>query len=71
MGLVNCILGNFLVVSTLAARFHYVCKDARDPSGKMWNYLSKSLFRNFAEMTASSPLLTYSKEQSPSWEANQ
>jgi len=56
MDLVNCILGNFLVVPTIAARYHYVCKDARDPSSKRWNYSSKSLFRNFAEMTASSPL---------------
>jgi formate/nitrite transporter FocA (FNT family) len=47
----HCILGNFLVVPT------FVCKDARDPSGKWWDNLSKILFGNFAEMTASSPFM--------------
>ena len=41
MDLVHCILGKFLVFPTLVARCLYVCKDAREPSGKTWNYLSK------------------------------
>jgi len=41
MDLVHCILGNFLVFTTLVARCLYVCKDAREPSDKYWNYLSK------------------------------
>jgi len=57
MDLVNCTLGNVLVVPTFATRYHYVCKDARDPSGKRWNYFSKSLFVIFAEMIVSSPFI--------------
>jgi len=53
--LVRFILGKFLVIPTFVARCLHACKDARDPSGKRWNYLSKSLSGNFAEMTASSP----------------
>jgi len=41
MDLVHCILGEFLVLPTLVARCLYVCKDAREPSGKNWIYLSK------------------------------
>jgi len=41
MDLVHCILGKFLVFLTLVARCLYFCKDAREPSGKNWNYLSK------------------------------
>ena len=41
MDLVHCILGNSLVFTTLVARCLYVCKDAREPSGKKWNNLSK------------------------------
>ena len=41
MDLVHCILGNFFVFTTLVARCLYVCKDAREPSGRNWNYLSK------------------------------
>jgi len=41
MDLVNCILGKFLVFPTLVAKCLYFCKDAREPSGKNWNYLSK------------------------------
>ena len=37
----HCILGNFLVFTTLVASCLYVWKDAREPSGKNWNYLSK------------------------------
>jgi len=48
MELVHCIQGNVLEVPTFAACFHYVCKDARYPSGKRWKYLPKSLFGNFA-----------------------
>jgi hypothetical protein len=57
MDLVHCIQGNFLVIPTFVARCLYVCKDARDPSGKRWNYLSKSLIRNLAEMTVFSPFM--------------
>ena len=39
--LVHCIKGKFLIVPTYAARSLYVCKDAREPRGKSWNYLSK------------------------------
>jgi hypothetical protein len=35
----------------------YVRKDARDPSGKMWNYLPKILIGNVAEMTVFSPFM--------------
>jgi len=41
MDLVHCILGKFLVFPTFVARGLYVCKDAREPSGENWNYLSK------------------------------
>ena len=41
MDLVHFILGNFLVFTTLVARCLYVCKDAKEPSGKNWNSLSK------------------------------
>jgi len=41
MDLVHCILGNLLVFTTLVARCLYVCKHASEPSGKIWNYLSK------------------------------
>jgi len=57
MDLVHCTQGNFLVVPTFVLRSLYVCKDVKDPSGKMWNYLSKILFGNFAEMSASSPFM--------------
>jgi len=57
MDLVYCILCNFLVVPIFIARCLYVCKDARDPSGKCWNYWSRSLFGTVAEMTASSPFM--------------
>jgi len=43
MDLVHCILVKFLVFPTLVARCLYVCKDARELSGKNWNYLSKVL----------------------------
>jgi len=57
MDLVNCILCKFLVVPTFIAMCLYVCRDARGPSGKSWNYCSRSLFGNVAEMTASSPFI--------------
>jgi len=41
MNLVPCILGKFLVFTTLVARCLYVCKDASEPSGKHLNFLSK------------------------------
>jgi len=41
MDLVHCILGKFKVFLTLVARCLYFCKDATEPSGKNWNYLSK------------------------------
>ena len=41
MDLVLCILGKFLVFTTIVARYLCVCKVAREPSGKKWNYLSK------------------------------
>jgi len=41
MDLVNCTLGNLLVFPTFVKWCLYVCKDAREPSGKKWNYLSK------------------------------
>jgi len=41
MDLVHCKLGKFLLFPTLVARWLYVCKDARKPSDKNWNYLSK------------------------------
>jgi len=53
MDLVHCIVCNFLVVPTFIARCLYVCRHARDPSGKCWNYCSRSLFGNVAERTAS------------------
>ena len=47
-----CRLGNFLVVHTFVTRRLHICKDARDPSGETWNYLSRRLYCNFAEMIA-------------------
>jgi hypothetical protein len=32
----SCFQGMFLVAPTFVARCHYVCKDARDPDGKIW-----------------------------------
>jgi hypothetical protein len=57
MDLVHCILGKFLVFPTFVTRCLYVCKDAREPSGRNWNYLSKiyvtlqkwSLFRHLCK----------------------
>jgi len=42
--LLRYIRGKFLVVPSFAARCLPVCKDARDPGGERWNYLSKSLW---------------------------
>jgi hypothetical protein len=55
MDLARCILGKFSIVPTFVARCIDVCTDAREPSGDGWNYLSKRLSSNFAEMTASTP----------------
>jgi len=55
MDMARCNLGKFLVVSTLVARRLQVRKDARDPSGESWNYLSRRQSCNFAETTASTP----------------
>jgi len=49
----RCNLGKFLVVPTFVARRLPVCKDARDPSGESWNYLSKRQSCNFTVKTAS------------------
>ena len=38
MELTLCKLGKFLVVPTFVVRWLQVCKDAREPSGKSWNY---------------------------------
>jgi len=45
-------LGKFLVVPTFVARRLHLYKDARDPSGKSWKYLSRRMSCNFAEMIA-------------------
>jgi len=55
MDMARCNLGKFLVVPTFDARRLQIRKDARDPSGKSWNYLSRRQSRNFAEKTASTP----------------
>ena len=51
----RCSLGNFVVVPTFLTRRLHICKAARDPSGKRWNYLSRRLSCNFALMTAFTP----------------
>jgi len=56
MVLIHCILCNFLVVPTFVARCLYIYKDARDPSGKRWNYFLSRLFGSVAEITAFSPI---------------
>jgi hypothetical protein len=48
-------LGKLLVVANLVARRIDLCKDSRDPSGERWNYLSRRLSCNFAEMIAFTP----------------
>jgi len=48
-------LGKFLVVPTLVTRCLLICKAARDPSGKRWNYMSTRLYFNFVKMTAFTP----------------
>jgi len=53
MDMTCCILGKFLVVPTFVARRLQGRKDARDPSGESWNYLSRRLSCRFEEMTAS------------------
>jgi len=53
----RCSLGNFVVVPTFLTRRLHMCKAARDPSGKRWNYLSRRLSCNFALMTAFTPFL--------------
>jgi len=47
MDMTRCGLGKFLVVPTLVTMRLLICKAARDPSGKRWNYLSKRLYCNF------------------------
>jgi len=46
-------LGKFLVVPTFVARRLQVCKDARDPIGEGWNYMSRMQSCNFTEKTVS------------------
>jgi len=53
----RCNLGKFLVVPTFVTRRLQVRKDARDPSGESWNYLSRIRSSNFAVMTASKPFM--------------
>jgi len=55
MDMTRCNLGKFLVVRTFVARCFQARKDARDPVGKSWNYLSRKQSCNFAEKTASTP----------------
>jgi len=55
MDMGRCNLGKFLVVPTFVASRLQVRKDARDPSGESWNYLSRSQSCNFTEKTASTP----------------
>ena len=55
MDTTRCNLGKLLVVPTFVAKRLQVRKDARDPSGESWNYLSRRLSCNFAEMTSSTP----------------
>jgi len=50
-------LGKFLVLTTIVARCLCVCKVAREPSGKKWNYFRRFVIF-FAEMTASSPFMS-------------
>jgi len=44
MDLVHCLLGKILVFPTLVTKYLYVCKDARETSGKNWNYLSNFFY---------------------------
>ena len=46
MQMTRCNLDKFIVVPTFVARLLQVRKDARDPSGEIWNYLSRRLSRN-------------------------
>jgi len=55
MDMGHCNLGKFLVVPTFVASRLSVRKDARDPSGESWHYLSRRQSCNFAEKTASTP----------------
>jgi len=55
MDMTRCNLGKFLVVPTFYARRLQVRQDARTPSGESWNYLSRRLSCNFAEITLSTP----------------
>jgi len=48
-------LRKFLVVPTFVARHLHLCRDARDPSGECWKYLTGSLCCNFPEKTTSRP----------------
>ena len=43
MDMTRCKLGKVLVVPTFVARRLQVRKDARDPNGERWNYLSRRL----------------------------
>jgi len=55
MDMTRCNLGKILVVQTFVARRLQVRKDARDPSGESWSYLSRRLSCKFEEMTVSTP----------------
>jgi len=48
MDMTLCSLGKILVVPTFVTRRLHKCKDARDPRGERWNYLSRRLSCNFA-----------------------
>jgi len=43
MDMTRCSQGKFLVVPTFDTRLLHIYKDARDPSGEKWNYLSRRL----------------------------
>jgi len=53
----RCNLGKFLLVPTFVTRRLQVRKNARDPSGESWNYLSRIRSFNFAVITASKPYM--------------
>ena len=51
----RCSLCKFLVVPTFVTRCLHICKAARDPSSKRWNYLSRRLSCNLPYMTTFTP----------------
>jgi len=55
MDTTQCNLRKLLEVPSFVARSLQVSKDARDPSGETWKYLTRRMSCNFAEMTSSTP----------------